>query len=69
MFNVEDIVDMARALFWYCNDNHEGQFSDTYEILCQISDIYRPGALGRGVDFDGMSGYYYCGLSSGDTRP
>ncbi|GAF93761.1 unnamed protein product [marine sediment metagenome] len=37
-----DIVD---AHYWHCADYHDGQFSDKYERLCQISRYYNPGPL------------------------
>ena len=40
--------DIAEAIYWFCNDNHEGQFSKEYEILCHIG--FKPGALSNGPE-------------------
>jgi hypothetical protein len=55
-FNVDDILDMCDGLYWFLSDYHEGQFSDRYRMLCQISDIYKPSILARTCN---EAGYYW----------
>ena len=51
-YDKEDTFDLAQALYWYCADNHGGQWSDLYSILSQVSAIYKPGAMERGPAYE-----------------
>jgi hypothetical protein len=69
MFNSDDIFDMAQALYWYCNDYHTGQFSDTYRVLCEISETYKPGVMENGCNDDSVAMIYYMDLETGVSSP
>lgn len=59
----DNVVDAARALFWYANDYHGGQFTDLYRILS--TSEYHPGPMESGVDHDDESGEWYRALETG----
>lgn len=40
--------DIAEAIYWFCSDNHEGQFSKKYEILCHCG--FKPSPLSKGPE-------------------
>jgi hypothetical protein len=52
--------DIEQAIYWYCADNHAGQWSDLYRVLCESE--YTPGYFERGCDPDDMSGHCYDAL-------
>jgi hypothetical protein len=54
MLNYE-VTDAARALYWYCADYHDGQFSALYEMLSMID--YCPSPFENGVKGDSKEIY------------
>ena len=40
--------DIMEALYRFCSDYHEGQFSDKYRIMCETQ--FSPGPLSRGPE-------------------
>ena len=47
--------NIAQGIYWFCNDCHEGQWSEAYQTLCTLG--YNPGALERGPDGEGRIVY------------
>ncbi len=42
-------IDMVGGLWWFLADNHEGQGTDSYELLSRLSKVYDPGMrFGKG---------------------
>jgi len=54
--------DAERALYWYANDYHSGQWSDLYLVLC--NSPYRPGRMESGADPEDHSGLFYDWLAA-----
>lgn len=38
-----DKFDVAAALYVWLSENHEGQYSDEYEALSKLSEVFKPG--------------------------
>jgi hypothetical protein len=38
-------IELAEALYYFCEDYHSGQWSRGYRILCRVSRIFKPGIL------------------------
>lgn len=58
---MENYLETAQGLYWYCADNHAGQGCPLYAILSTLR--YNPGALESGPDnpiaqdvYDSLSG-------------
>jgi hypothetical protein len=54
----------ASALYWYCADHHEGQWSRAYSVLCRIR--YRPGRSESGPD-EGYASELYSALAEAEA--
>lgn len=54
----------AQGLHWWLSENHEGQWSEEYRMLCELD--YNPGALERGPE-DGLAQDIYDALGTGDA--
>ena len=50
-----DDVDIECAIWWFCADNHGGQWSNLYAALC--ASPYQPGPCERGPE--GLSAWLY----------
>ena len=57
-------IDNVQALYWYFADNHDGQWTDTYQALCEIGEIYSPGACENGPEKDSMAESIYDSLDN-----
>ena len=42
-FNEASLQDIIVGAYWAFADCHEGQYSETYETLCALGEIYTPG--------------------------
>ena len=45
-----DRFDIIEAHYWFCADNHGGQWSDLYARLCRIAEYYTPSPMHKGFD-------------------
>jgi len=52
-----DAPDVAEALYWICNDNHNGQFSSLY--IAMNVNPFRPGPLAKGPTPDSLAEIIY----------
>lgn len=52
--SADNISDYYKALYWYCANNHEGQFTQLYSILSTLQ--YKPSLTEKAedVDFDSL---------------
>ena len=57
--SANNIADYTQALYWYCTNNHEGQFTELYSILSTLK--YKPALTEKAedVDFDSL-GFIVC---------
>lgn len=60
-----DAFTAVQALYWYCADFHQGQWSPLYKLQCELG--YVPGPFERGPDADATE--VYAQLASGDLDP
>lgn len=60
---LRDIGDIICGLYWYCVENHSGQWSDTYKLQCILGDIYTPGHCEKGPEEDSCSMNVYTQLN------
>jgi len=59
----DDYFDAAQQLYWWCVENHTGQNSDLYRIMCQLD--YTPAASETRPDGD----YYTRMLRDREIEP
>lgn len=45
-------AEVVCGVYWWCADNHNGQFSEEYAMLSLLSTMYKPGALESGPNTD-----------------
>ena len=64
---LESRFEIARGLYWYAADYHEGQFSPLYSILSTIG--YSPRRRELGPDEGDVSGDIYKKLVSKELDP
>lgn len=59
----------AVALFAYCNEHHDGQYSDLYEIMSRLTapGVFKPSPMG--VILDEIEQEYYLELVEGLVDP
>jgi hypothetical protein len=65
-----DVFSVACALYWHCNDYHEGGSSERYRILSTLA--YRPSPTETGPDFEtpnSSDADIYDALAKGDITP
>ena len=55
--------DILIGAYWYCADNHAGQWSDEYRLLSIISGIYSPGPLCNGPESLSVESDVYTALT------
>lgn len=58
------LADVACGLYWYCHNNHDGQWSAEYKILSQLD--YKPGALEIGPPDESTAADIHEALEDGE---
>jgi hypothetical protein len=58
----KNYFDVAQGLYWFCVENHSGQWSTLYRISCTLD--YHPGCMENGPDADSDASEVYAHLES-----
>lgn len=69
-----DEFSREEALYWWCADHHEGQWSESYSVLS--TSPFRPGPLSNGPEsadsiliYEGLCCAAGCAHAAGTPRP
>ena len=61
--------DIIEAHYWHAYETHAGQWSEGYETLCRLGQIFRPGPLQNGPEPDSAAAWILAALRIRDLAP